>query len=140
MSYIEYHKEEAVSKVGLMHRLKWMVLSFMVCWVGAIALVKEQPAVHWEEEVQTIDQTVEKLVDLRNKELANATWAQNQGDRLQFRSHDLIDARQYWNQADTSREIAQRYQQEIDKLESRRKFLLEKHEKEPSPPPSTSTS
>lgn len=114
-----------------------MVLSFMVCWVGAIALVKEQPAVHWEEEVQTIDQTVEKLVDLRNKELANATWAQNQGDRLQFRSHDLIDARHYWNQADTSREIAQRYQQEIDKLESRRKFLLKEHGKEYSSPPSS---
>jgi len=65
------------------------------------------------------------LTDLRNKELSNAAWAQNQGDRLQFQSHNLIDARRYWNEADTSREIAARYQQEIDKLEVRKKEILD---------------
>ena len=135
MGYIEYHRQDMVSKVDLMHRLKWMVLSLMICWGGATAaLVNEQPARHWEDEVHTIEQVVEKLVDLRNKELANATWAQNQGDRLQFRSQDLIDARQHWNQAETSREIAARYQTEIDKLETRRKLLLEKHGKKYIPP------
>lgn len=90
-----------------------------------LALVKEQSPENWKQEVETIDQAVIKLTDLRNKELSNAAWAQNQGDRLQFQSHNLLDARRYWNEADTSREIAARYQQEIDKLEVRKKEILD---------------
>lgn len=92
-----------------------------------LALVKELPASEWKEEVANIDNAVIKLTDLRNKELSRAAWAQNQGDRLQFQSHNLIDARRYWNEADTSREIAARYQDEIDKLELRKKEVLERH-------------
>ena len=90
-----------------------------------LALVKEQSPENWKQEVESIDQAVIKLTDLRNKELSNAAWAQNQGDRLQFQSHNLLDARRYWNEADTSREIAARYQQEIDKLEVRKKEILD---------------
>jgi len=90
-----------------------------------LALVKEQSQENWKQEVNTIDQAVIKLTDLRNKELSNAAWAQNQGDRLQFQSHNLLDARRYWNEADTSREIAARYQEEIDKLEVRKKEILD---------------
>lgn len=90
-----------------------------------LALVKQQSAANWEQEVKTIDQVVDKLSDLRNKELARASWAQNQGDRLQFQSNNLTDARRYWNEADKSREIAARYQEEIDKLEARKKEILE---------------
>ncbi|QVL58339.1 MAG: hypothetical protein KFB93_04450 [Simkaniaceae bacterium] len=108
----------------------WMVIG-VLCF-GALyggeelALVKELPASQWKQEVATIDEAVIKLTDLRNKELANAAWAQNQGDRLQFQSHNLIDARRYWNEAETSREIAARYQEEIDKLEVRKREVLER--------------
>ena len=90
-----------------------------------LALVKEQSPENWKQEVETIDQAVIKLTDLRNKELSNAAWAQNQGDRLQFQPHNLLDARRYWNEAHTSREIAARYQEEIDKLEVRKKEILD---------------
>ena len=90
-----------------------------------LALVKEQPSSKWQQEVDTIDQVVVKLSDLRDKELSRAAWAQNQGDRLQFQPHNLIDARRYWNDADKSRQIAARYQVEIDKLEARKKEILE---------------
>ena len=113
----------------------WVVLGVAIMGVAfgslpevgeeVLALVKEQPASKWQQEVATIDEAVIKLTDLRNKELSNAAWAQNQGDRLQFQSHNLIDARRYWNEADTSREIAARYQEEIDKLEARKKVILE---------------
>lgn len=108
-----------------MSAFKWFMVVTVLCVGTLSALVKEQPASQWQQEVSTIDETVIKLTDLRNKELANAAWAQNQGDRLQFQSHNLIDARRYWNEAETSREIAARYQQEIDKLELRKKELLE---------------
>lgn len=89
-----------------------------------IALVKEQPAENWKIEVQSIDQAIERLTDLRNKELARASRSQNQGDRLQFNNQNLVDARRYWNEADASREIAARYQQEIDQLQSRKQEIL----------------
>lgn len=101
------------------------LIVFSTAWGEPIALVKEQSPENWKQEVETIDQAVTKLTDLRNKELSKAAWAQNQGDRLQFQSHNLMDARRYWNEADTSREIAARYQIEIDKLEARKKVILE---------------
>lgn len=96
---------------------KWILL--VLCFCSVVC------AEEWGEEVKQIDKAVEKLTDLRDLELAKAARYQDQGDRLQFRSHDLIDARRYWNQADTSRDIAARYQQEIDKLENRRKLLYQ---------------
>lgn len=102
-----------------------------------LALVKEQPSGQWKQEVETIDQAVIKLTDLRNKELSKAAWAQNQGDRLQFQSHNLLDARRYWNEADTSREIAARYQEEIDKLELRKQEIYEEQGIPYSPPESS---
>jgi len=119
-----------------MRVVQWFLVG-MACFCGsATALVKEQPPENWQQEVATIDQAVDKLTDLRNKELAKAAWAQNQGDRLQFQSHNLIDARRYWNNADTSREIAERYQYEIDKLEARKKELLEGQGQTYTPPES----
>ena len=103
----------------------------------ALALVKEQPSGQWQQEVETIDQAVIKLTDLRNKELSKAAWAQNQGDRLQFQSHNLLDARRYWNEADTSREIAARYQEEIDKLELRKQEIYEEQGIPYTPPESS---
>jgi len=110
-----------------MRNLKYFLIGMVLCFGSASALVKEQPPQNWKLEVETIDRATLKLTDLRNKELANAAWAQNQGDRLQFQTHNLMDARRYWNEADTSREIAERYQEEIDKLETRKEVLLEKH-------------
>ena len=102
-----------------------------------LALVKERPSSQWQQEVETIDQAVIKLTDLRNKELSKAAWAQNQGDRLQFQSQNLLDARRYWNEADTSREIAARYQEEIDKLELRKQEIYQEQGIPYTPPEST---
>jgi multidrug efflux pump subunit AcrB len=121
----------------------WAILGISISALGVamlpevgeevIALVKELPPDKWQQEVQTIDEAVVKLTDLRNKELSNAAWAQNQGDRLQFQSQNLMDAKRYWNEADASREIASRYQEEIDKLEARKKEILKQQGIEPSP-------
>jgi len=116
-----------------MRILKCLLVGIVLCCSSATALVKELPPEKWEQEVETIDKATKKLTNLRNKELANAAWAQNQGDRLQFQSHNLIDARRYWNEADTSREIAARYQEEIDKLEIRKTSLLNEHGKTSTP-------
>ncbi len=96
------------------------------------AIVKELPSELWEEELENIEMAIERLTDLRNKELAKATRRQNDGDRLQFQPHNLLDAKQAWADSDASREIAGRYQEEIDMLEMRKQKLLEMHGKKSS--------
>lgn len=81
----------------------------------------------WQEELCTIDAAIDKLSNLRDLELAKAAQAQNQGDRIQFGGNELLTAKQYWQQAEISREIAARYQEEIDKLEVERASLLREH-------------
>lgn len=87
--------------------------------------VKSVP--QWQQDVTGLDAAIDKLTNLKNLELAKAARAQNQGDRLQFNSHNLMDARRYWNDAETSNEIAARYQEEINKLELRKQEILKKH-------------
>lgn len=81
----------------------------------------------WHSQLCTIDAAIDKLTNLRDLELAKASRAQDQGDRLQFRNNELMDARRYWQQAENSKEIAARYQEEIDKLEVQRAELLREH-------------
>ncbi|MCH9613391.1 MAG: hypothetical protein SP1CHLAM54_03910 [Chlamydiia bacterium] len=81
----------------------------------------------WQTEVKGINTSIKKLTDLRNLELAKAARYQDQGDRLQFNSNNLVDARRYWDQAEVSREIAARYQEEIDKLELKKNEILKQH-------------
>lgn len=116
----EFSKEEARHQGENRVKMSEAICSQM------LAVVKELPRSQWKEEVTSIDDAVVKLTDLRNKELARATWAQNQGDRLQFQHNNLLDARRYWNEAETSRAIAARYQEEIDRLELRKKEVLER--------------
>lgn len=102
----------------------WAVLGSQ----AGYAIVKELPSNQWDQELKAIDQALEVLTELRNKELAKAAQAQNQGDRLQFQFPNLIDARRAWEQADKSRAIAARYQQEITKLHARKAKILRQHE------------
>lgn len=76
-----------------------------------------------KNELAEIDKEIDKLTNQRNLYLAKATRLQNQGDRLQFESNNLIDARRAWQQAQINREIATRIQEEIDQLEVRKKKI-----------------
>ena len=108
------------------------ILLFALFSIPIGAIIKELPPERWEEELKNIDVAIERLTDLRNKELAKATRRQNDGDRLQFQPHNLLDAKQAWADSDASREIAKRYQEEIDLLKKRRQQLLEVHGKDVS--------
>ncbi|PCI95959.1 hypothetical protein COB11_00745 [Candidatus Aerophobetes bacterium] len=81
----------------------------------------------WKEDLDGLNEEIDKLVNQRNLYLAKATRLQNQGDRLQFENNNLIDARRAWQQAQINREIATRIQEEIDALEDRRQKVLQKH-------------
>ncbi len=116
-----------------------LLAAFLAFGSFSHALVKHLPSDQWEQELQTLDNAINKLTDLRNREIAKAERAQNRADALQFQSNNLMDARRKWQEAENSREIAARYQQEIDQLQVRKDALLEKHahpkSKEQSVPP-----
>lgn len=80
-----------------------------------------------EQQAQTMNEEIDKLINQRNLYLAKATRLQNQGDRLQFEPNNLIDARRAWQQAQINREIATRIQEEIDTLEKQRQAFYETH-------------
>lgn len=112
-----------------MYRVFFLMLMFVL--VPACSAHQEQPSTKsykpGEKELEQLDTAIEKLTNLRNLELAKAARYQDQGDRLQFRQNQLMDARRYWQMADNSREIAARYQEEIDKLEVKRKAVIEQY-------------
>lgn len=81
----------------------------------------------YQEKIAQIDTNIKKLTNLKNLELAKAARAQDQGDRLQFNSNNTLDARRYWQEAETSREIADRYQLEIDKLKAQKAAIQKEH-------------
>jgi len=112
----------------MIKKIAILVLCFLLVGIGVQALVKQLPPDQWKQEVENIDNAIKRLTDLRDKELARAARRQNDGDRLQFQSQNLIDAKRAWAEADASREIAERYQQEIDQLQVRRANLLKKHD------------
>jgi len=105
--------------------------------VSAVAEEKELPPPYyynevqgnekWQQEVQELDRLINRLTNRRNLEMAKATQAQNQGDRLQFQHNQLLDARRAWDQADTHREIAARLDEEIIKLEAKKFQILNEH-------------
>lgn len=108
-------------------RLFFCMLILCVCGFEPLQAFSMKSHATWRDEVTQIDEAIAKLTNLRNLELAKAARAQDQGDRLQFNANNVTDARRYWQEADTSREIAARYQEEIDKLELRRQEILKKH-------------
>lgn len=109
-------------------KLGFFLFCFILIGSHLSALVKELPSDQWQQEVQSIDEAIDTLSDLRDKELARAARRQNDGDRLQFQPHNLLDAKQAWSEAAVSREIAARYQQEIDQLQARKHEIYEKHQ------------
>ena len=115
-----------------------MLMRFLlgICCLYSYAINAEEKesASNWHKEMIKIDQIIDILTDLRNKELAKATWSQNLGDHLQFQSHNRIDAHYYWNNANMNRKMAETYQYEIDKFTSRKKALLEEKKPIHTPP------
>ena len=110
-----------------MKMIKLLGIGLLLVFGGVIIHATEKKVPTWEVELGKIDNGIERLTDLRNLELAKAARHQDTGDRLQFQNNQLMEARRSWKMAETSREIADRYQEEIDKLEVKRQNILKKH-------------
>ncbi len=102
----------------------WIV---QVCCFSIASCQITSQTLTYQEKITQIDTNIKKLTNLKNLELAKAARAQDQGDRLQFNSNNISDARRYWQEAETSREIADRYQLEINKLNAQKAAIQKEH-------------
>jgi hypothetical protein len=73
-----------------------------------------------QEMLAYLNEEIASLEDLKNKYLAKAARFQNQGDRLQFNSESLYEARVYWNMADTAKNNADQIEEELVLLRQQR--------------------
>jgi hypothetical protein len=73
-----------------------------------------------QEMLAYLNEEISSLEDLKNKYIAKAARFQNQGDRLQFNSESLYEARVYWNMADTAKNNADQIEEELVLLRQQR--------------------
>lgn len=81
----------------------------------------------WEEEVQEIECQIEKLKKMKKGYESKALYHENQAERLQFIQQEMQTAKKHWIMAEENRDIAQKIQQDIDKLEEKKQGLLKKY-------------
>ena len=112
-----------------------------LCFTGLCFADSDEPkceeSVSWQEQIGRIDQDIEKKNNLRNLYEAKAARAKNQGDRLQFNSENVTEARRYWQIADYYNAQADLLGKEIEALHEHRSDVLNKYNngKPFSPPP-----
>ena len=79
-----------------------------------------------EEELAFLNAQISELEAERDRYLARAVQAKNQGDRLQFQSGRVYEARRYWKIAKVSNDIAKRIDLQIKELKAQRQPLLDR--------------
>ena len=80
-----------------------------------------------QEQLDYIDDQIGDLKDERDRYLAKAERAQNQGDRIQFQPGQLSEAKRYWRIAEAAREIAYKINQQVSALVKQRRALLKQY-------------
>ena len=86
---------------------------------------KELPK--WQQELQAIDQQIIEFQNMKRGYEARALKHENQAERLQFINGEYLTAKRHWELAQENRQIAQKIQADIDRLEQEKRDLLESH-------------
>ena len=106
----------------------------LACLLGSTSLFLTRPlnaqqeeVVDWREELRQIDDELKEAQDLRNRYLAEARRAEDQGMRWQFTQDQKMEAKRAFQIADAKKEAAQMLQARIDVLNARRTQILQEH-------------
>ncbi|MDN3504576.1 MAG: hypothetical protein P0S95_03250 [Rhabdochlamydiaceae bacterium] len=111
-----------------MFKKKFLILGLL--FISTLFAVNESVATSDQELLNNLNEEIIELEDQRDKLSARAARLNDMGDRLQFESGSLGDARRYWNMAQKSNEIADKIDVEIDKLKIEKQQLLHEMGKE----------
>ena len=86
-----------------------------------------QSALGWREEIRQIDQEIKTSEELRDRHLAIARRAEDQGMRWQFTQNQKQEAKRAFQKADANKKEAALLQEQIDLLNKRKAQLLKDH-------------
>lgn len=86
----------------------------------------EQP-LNWRDELKQIDDELKKAKDLKNRYLAAARRAEDEGMRWQFMQNEKQEAKRAFQRAEDKKQAAQMLQARIDTLNARREQILQEH-------------
>ncbi len=104
------------------------------CLLGTTALfwitspqALEEAAQDWRVELKQIDAELKSAEDLRNRYLADARRAEDQGMRWQFMQNQKQEAKRAFERAENKKQAAQMLQKRIDALNARKAEILKEH-------------
>jgi hypothetical protein len=80
-------------------------------------------------QIQQIDQEIEELKEIKRGYEAKAIRHENLGETRQFESEYTLETRRHFQLAEQNRQIAKKIQEDIDRLEEKKKTLLQKSTK-----------
>lgn len=94
-------------------------------WMGAFLIASPMlyfaiSSVSKQEQVQSIDEQIQELKEMKRGFESRAIRAEDQASRLQFEEHFMLETRRYNKIAEENRAKAQKVQEEIDRLEAKK--------------------
>lgn len=104
-------------------KLSYLLLSLSLIGSSLGFAQEEAPQTH-RELLEQINEEIDLLEDERDKLTARAARLQDKGDRLQFQSGNLSDARRYWKMADAANQIANQIDEKIQQLKEERQTVI----------------
>lgn len=108
------------------------LIVILSCLVGIGALFwisdyAQEEVLDWQTELKQIDEEIKHAEDLKNRYLAAANRAEDEGMRWQFQQHQKQEAKRAYKRAEDKRHAAQMMQARIDALKARKMQILQEH-------------
>jgi hypothetical protein len=104
------------------------------CLIGTTALfwmqkplAQEEQSLDWREELRQIDDEIKRARDLKDRYLAAARRAEDQGMRWQFMQNEKQEAKRAFQMAEDKKQAAEMLQARIDALNARKAQILQEH-------------
>jgi hypothetical protein len=97
-----------------------------IFWM-AQPLAQEELSLDWREELKEIDEEIKRAEDLKNRYLAAARRAEDEGLRWQFMQNEKQEAKRAFQRAEDKKQAAQMLQARIDSLNARRAQIMQEH-------------
>ena len=116
-------------------RLFFLTMSFFLILSGLLTLNHRTNFLMAEEsgkidfQIQQIDQEISELKGMKRGYEAKALRHENLGETRQFESEYTLETRRHYQLAEQNRQIAKKIQADIDRLEEKKKTLLQKYRK-----------
>jgi hypothetical protein len=95
----------------------------LVGWCLMLVLLLGSSRASLEKQIDQIDQQIEQLEEMKRGYESRALRAENQATRLQFQDQYVLETRRYWEIAEENRAIAEKIQEEIDRLQIEKQNL-----------------